>query len=208
MNIQGQITSQEVMRELLRINNGHGDPHRDQKNNHIVMDEPEEEFDFDLLFWIFGLDHDNLLTGEDTIHSQTINQDPRELDMITRFWGEPHRGSDFETDETSEETNSEPVYVPSKPRSAPKKHFVDEHREALINGVTQVAPILDSLMSADLLTYEDRATILMEGTSYAQMRKLYYGYVRTWNKAQKDVLYEALKRNNRVLVDNLQRGQP
>ncbi|XP_073491985.1 NACHT, LRR and PYD domains-containing protein 1b allele 3-like [Aquarana catesbeiana] len=91
--------------------------------------------------------------------------------------------------------------------SIPKKHFVDELREALINGVTLVAPILDSLMSAGLLTYEECETIMNERTSFDQMRRLYH-YARVWNDTQNNVFYEALKKHNRVLVDNLENPQP
>ncbi|XP_018428039.1 PREDICTED: apoptosis-associated speck-like protein containing a CARD [Nanorana parkeri] len=72
--------------------------------------------------------------------------------------------------------------------SRPKIHFVDQHREALIKGVALVDPILDSLMSANLLTYEDYSTIRREGTSYAQMRMLFYKYVCSWEEPQKDLL--------------------
>lgn len=84
---------------------------------------------------------------------------------------------------------------------------MDEHLEALIYGVSLVAPILDSLMSAGLLTYEERETIMNEGTTFDQMRRLYY-YARIWNDTQKDEFYKALKKHNHVLLENLERPQP
>ncbi|XP_018428040.1 PREDICTED: apoptosis-associated speck-like protein containing a CARD [Nanorana parkeri] len=92
---------------------------------------------------------------------------------------------------------------PPQSASSHKMHFVDQHREALIKGVALVDPILDSLMSANLLTYEDYSTIRREGTSYAQMRMLFYKYVCSWEEPQKDVLNNALKKNNRILMENL-----
>ncbi|XP_077303454.1 apoptosis-associated speck-like protein containing a CARD isoform X2 [Lithobates pipiens] len=94
----------------------------------------------------------------------------------------------------------------SSPCSGPKQHFVDEHREALISGVSLVEPILDSLMTAKLLEYEDYETITREGTSYAQMRKLYIKYVKSWKDPQKDIFKNALRKANHILVENLEKS--
>lgn len=90
--------------------------------------------------------------------------------------------------------------------SGPKEHFVDKHRAALISGVSLVEPILDSLMSAKLLKYEDYETITGEGTSYAQMRKLYNKYVKSWEDPQKDIFKNALRDSDRILVENLEKS--
>ncbi|KAM5151912.1 apoptosis-associated speck-like protein containing a CARD [Mantella aurantiaca] len=90
--------------------------------------------------------------------------------------------------------------------SRSKKHFVDEHMKALIDKVSMVAPILDSLLSEDLLTYEEYETIRGEGTSYAQMRKLYAIKVKSWNDPQKDVFKKALRDADPILVKNLEQS--
>lgn len=70
-----------------------------------------------------------------------------------------------------------------------------------------VEPILDSLMSAKLLKYEDYETITGEGTSYAQMRKLYNKYVKSWEDPQKDIFKNALRDSDRILVEKLEKPQ-
>lgn len=83
---------------------------------------------------------------------------------------------------------------------------MDEHQEPLISGVSLVEPILDSLMSARLLECEDYETITKERTSYAQMRKLYMKYVKSWEDPQKDIFKNALRKANRILVENLEKS--
>ncbi|KAM5151698.1 NACHT, LRR and PYD domains-containing protein 1a allele 5-like [Mantella aurantiaca] len=58
----------------------------------------------------------------------------------------------------------------SEPR--PQVSFVDKHREALIDRITNVAPILDALLSKNLLTSEDNDIILAESIPQNRMRKL------------------------------------
>nr|XP_032636750.1 uncharacterized protein LOC116825118 isoform X2 [Chelonoidis abingdonii] len=81
-------------------------------------------------------------------------------------------------------------------------HFVDQHREQLIQRVTLVEGILDKLLG-DVLDTEQYLTITAERTNPMKMRKL-YEFMVSWNKYCKDQLYEALKDKCKFLVADLE----
>ncbi|KAM5152454.1 apoptosis-associated speck-like protein containing a CARD [Mantella aurantiaca] len=92
--------------------------------------------------------------------------------------------------------------------SAPKPQvvsFVDKHREALIARIPNVAPILDALLSKDLLNIEENDIILAERISQDRMRKL-YECMRQWSLSNKHTLYEILKEKNRPLIEDLEQS--
>uniref|UniRef100_A0A8C0H294 Uncharacterized protein n=1 Tax=Chelonoidis abingdonii TaxID=106734 RepID=A0A8C0H294_CHEAB len=83
------------------------------------------------------------------------------------------------------------------------RHFVDRHREKLIQRrVTAVDSILDSLHGV-VLDPEQYQSIRAERTNPDKMRKL-YELVPSWNSGCKEKLYQALKDKHRHLVEQLE----
>ncbi|XP_065450299.1 uncharacterized protein LOC101950806 isoform X3 [Chrysemys picta bellii] len=80
-------------------------------------------------------------------------------------------------------------------------HFVDQHREQLIQRVTAVDGILDSL-HGPVLDTEQYQRVRAERTNPDKMRKL-YELVPSWNSDCKDKLYQALKDKHSHLVEEL-----
>ncbi|KAM7163182.1 uncharacterized protein RBU57_009008 isoform 2-T2 [Macrochelys suwanniensis] len=81
-------------------------------------------------------------------------------------------------------------------------HFVDRHREQLIQRVTLVEGVLDKLLG-NVLDSEQYLTITAERTNPMKMRKL-YEFMLSWNRYCKDQLYEALKDKCKFLVEDLE----
>ncbi|XP_075785174.1 uncharacterized protein LOC102458637 isoform X1 [Pelodiscus sinensis] len=81
-------------------------------------------------------------------------------------------------------------------------HFVDRHREQLIQRVTLVEGILDKLLGS-VLDHEQYQTILAERTNPMRMRKL-YEFMLSWNRYCKDQLYKALADKCKFLVADLE----
>ncbi|KAJ6652118.1 hypothetical protein lerEdw1_013158 [Lerista edwardsae] len=84
----------------------------------------------------------------------------------------------------------------------PALHFVDRHREELIQRTATVEGVLDMLYST-VLDDEQYQRIASRGTSQEKMREL-YSLMRCWDNSCKDRLYEALKAKNRFLVADLE----
>ncbi|XP_075037383.1 caspase recruitment domain-containing protein 8-like [Mixophyes fleayi] len=89
------------------------------------------------------------------------------------------------------------------PIHEPRKHFVIEQRETLINRISLVRPVLDELLGKNLLTYEQYDTIRSKPTPREQMRELYH-YVRSWGDTDMDVVYKSLTKYNFPLIQNLE----
>ncbi|XP_044870421.1 NACHT, LRR and PYD domains-containing protein 1b allele 2-like [Mauremys mutica] len=82
------------------------------------------------------------------------------------------------------------------------KHFVDQHREQLIQGVISVDGILDKLHGS-VVDEEQYQMVISGSTNPEKMRKL-YKLVPSWNTDCKDKLYQALKDTDRYLVKKLE----
>lgn len=80
---------------------------------------------------------------------------------------------------------------------------MDKHREALVQRCSLVNPILDCLISKNLLTSEEYDTIRAEKTAQNQMREL-YKFMRGWSDSDKHTLYVILKETNPRLIENLE----
>ncbi|XP_070267763.1 apoptosis-associated speck-like protein containing a CARD [Myotis yumanensis] len=86
--------------------------------------------------------------------------------------------------------------------SAP--HFVDRHREALIQRVTDVNGVLDALYGS-ILREEQYQAVRAEATNADKMRKL-FSFAPAWNLACKDRFLQALRVTQPYLVDDLERS--
>lgn len=85
---------------------------------------------------------------------------------------------------------------------AARQHFVDKHRIALINRVSLVNPILDVLLSKELLNDEKYAIVRAQSTSQEMLRKL-YEFMKSWGTSDKDIFFQALKDNDLPLIKDL-----
>ncbi|XP_072273268.1 NACHT, LRR and PYD domains-containing protein 1a allele 5-like isoform X2 [Pyxicephalus adspersus] len=83
-----------------------------------------------------------------------------------------------------------------------KAKFVDKHREQLIQWVSLVDPILDSLVAQELLNNEEYDTIRSKKTTQEQMREL-FRIIRGWGMTQKIKVCEALEEHNPTLIQHL-----
>uniref|UniRef100_A0A8C3SX33 Apoptosis-associated speck-like protein containing a CARD n=1 Tax=Chelydra serpentina TaxID=8475 RepID=A0A8C3SX33_CHESE len=88
----------------------------------------------------------------------------------------------------------------SDPKGVP--HFVDQHREELIQRVTAVDCILDKLYDS-VLNNEQCQRVKSESTNPDKMRKL-YELVVSWDNKCKNQFYDVLKTTHRHLVEELE----
>ncbi|XP_076398935.1 NACHT, LRR and PYD domains-containing protein 1b allele 3-like [Peromyscus maniculatus bairdii] len=81
------------------------------------------------------------------------------------------------------------------------QHFLDQHREQLVARVTSVDPLLDKLHGL-VLNEEDYEAVRAEATNQGKMRKL-FSLSRSWTRANKDQVYQALKETHPHLIREL-----
>ncbi|XP_078147683.1 NACHT, LRR and PYD domains-containing protein 1 homolog isoform X2 [Centroberyx gerrardi] len=83
------------------------------------------------------------------------------------------------------------------------EHFVDRHRTALIDRVTNPAPILDRLKDRELISDESCDAARAKTTSQDQMRAI-FKFLRSAGTKGKDALYEILKKKYKILISELE----
>uniref|UniRef100_A0A803Y8H8 Uncharacterized protein n=1 Tax=Meleagris gallopavo TaxID=9103 RepID=A0A803Y8H8_MELGA len=81
-------------------------------------------------------------------------------------------------------------------------HFVEQHREQLIQRVTSVSTVLDRLYG-HVLSNEQYQRIRAMPTMQEQMRLL-YSFTPSWDVTCKDLFLDALKDTNSHLIQDLQ----
>ncbi|XP_037532470.1 apoptosis-associated speck-like protein containing a CARD [Nematolebias whitei] len=84
-----------------------------------------------------------------------------------------------------------------------EEHFVDKHRDQLIQRVSNVSAILDQLLKEKVITDEIYDDIRSKPTSVAKMREIYTGPMKG-GKCCKDVLYKILKNLEPFLIADLE----
>ncbi|XP_033024256.1 COPII coat assembly protein SEC16-like [Lacerta agilis] len=89
-----------------------------------------------------------------------------------------------------------------QPPNSSDVHFIERHREALIQRTTPVEPVLDKLYGS-VLTHEQYQKITAKETNPEKMREL-YKLMPSWDLRCKNMLYEALKAKNPHLVKDLE----
>nr|XP_032640918.1 NACHT, LRR and PYD domains-containing protein 1-like [Chelonoidis abingdonii] len=82
-----------------------------------------------------------------------------------------------------------------------EEHFIDQHREQLIQRVRQVDGVLDKLYNT-VLDNEQYQSIRAERTDPEKMRKL-FDLLPSWNRACKDQLYQVLEAKQKFLIQEL-----
>lgn len=91
------------------------------------------------------------------------------------------------------------------PSGAPARqgHFVDRHRNDLIDNVSNMNPILDHLFQEGVLQPEQYDEVMEIKTTQNQMRFLFRGPLKSGDRS-KNVLMDALKKNQPYLIKELE----
>ncbi|XP_071325157.1 uncharacterized protein [Trachinotus anak] len=84
---------------------------------------------------------------------------------------------------------------------AADQHFVDRHQLALIDRVTNVAPILDELLAKKVIGRERYEEIRKLPTTYAKIREIYPSIEAS--DTCKDIFYEILTRHEKYLIEDI-----
>ncbi|XP_077118591.1 uncharacterized protein LOC143774712 [Ranitomeya variabilis] len=82
-------------------------------------------------------------------------------------------------------------------------HFMEKHMAALIQRTASIRPVMDNLLSQNVLTQEQYDTVRSRTPDQEAMRQL-YEYMRSWSYIEKDKFYEAVKKHNRHLITDLE----
>ncbi|NP_001297954.1 apoptosis-associated speck-like protein containing a CARD [Esox lucius] len=85
----------------------------------------------------------------------------------------------------------------------PGQHFVDLYRKDLIERVSQVDPILDSLLQRKVIQQSAYSDVRSERTSQKRMRELYEGPVKGFGVSGKDIFLEILTEHEPYLISDL-----
>ncbi|XP_071376413.1 apoptosis-associated speck-like protein containing a CARD [Centroberyx affinis] len=81
-----------------------------------------------------------------------------------------------------------------------EEHFVDKHRDELIQKVRMVATILDKLLTKKVIKQEGYNKVSSKSTTQDQMREL-YNLLNA--KKGKDIFYDILEQEENLLIDEL-----
>ncbi|KAM5151696.1 uncharacterized protein ACMZJ9_009938 [Mantella aurantiaca] len=82
-------------------------------------------------------------------------------------------------------------------------HFVDKHRTALIERLSNIDSVLDDLLGQSLLTQEQYENIRKREPHQEKMRQLYQ-YETSWGITDKEKFFQAILRCNMPLVSDLE----
>ncbi|KPP57859.1 Apoptosis-associated speck-like protein containing a CARD-like [Scleropages formosus] len=86
------------------------------------------------------------------------------------------------------------------------RHFVDYHRNALIQRVCQVDSILDCLLEKDIVNQESYSFIRAQSTEQMKMRELFSGPLNSCGNKGKDEFYFILEKQQPHLIEDLKRS--
>ncbi|XP_069623597.1 uncharacterized protein [Ranitomeya imitator] len=81
-------------------------------------------------------------------------------------------------------------------------HFVDRHRDAIINQTLDIIPFFEHLLTARLLILEQFHTLCHIKSSQEALRQLYV-YMESWSNRDKEKFIEALSIHNMSLIRDL-----
>ncbi|XP_035810657.1 apoptosis-associated speck-like protein containing a CARD isoform X2 [Amphiprion ocellaris] len=91
----------------------------------------------------------------------------------------------------------------SQSASTDDMHFVDKHRGALIQRVSNIDSILDDLLEKKVINQEAYTKIRLIATPQEKMRALYEGPLKA-AKACKDIFYQILQKHEEYLIKELE----
>nr|XP_046191874.1 apoptosis-associated speck-like protein containing a CARD [Oncorhynchus gorbuscha] len=83
------------------------------------------------------------------------------------------------------------------------KHFVDHHRTALIDRVSQVEPLLDRLLEKGIITQNTYSDVKANRTTQSKMRELYDGPLKACGPKGKDIFLDILMELESFLISDL-----
>nr|ACO07786.1 Apoptosis-associated speck-like protein containing a CARD [Oncorhynchus mykiss] len=83
------------------------------------------------------------------------------------------------------------------------KHFVDHHRTALIDRVSQVEPLLDRLLERGIITQNAYSDVKANRTTQNRMRELYDGPLKACGPKGKDIFLDILMEMEPFLISDL-----
>ncbi|KAK3541422.1 hypothetical protein QTP86_025566 [Hemibagrus guttatus] len=81
--------------------------------------------------------------------------------------------------------------------------FIDQHTDMLIQRACTVEPILDKLLSVKVINDEEYQDIQVEKTPQKQMRALLMGPMRSRGDSAKQILYNTLKEQQPLMMEDL-----
>ncbi|XP_027016852.2 apoptosis-associated speck-like protein containing a CARD [Tachysurus fulvidraco] len=81
--------------------------------------------------------------------------------------------------------------------------FIDQHKDTLIQRASCVEPILDKLLSMEIISDEEYQNIKSEKTSQKQMRALLMEPMRSRGDRAKQILYNILKEQQKFMMIDL-----
>ncbi|XP_068099984.1 uncharacterized protein [Hyperolius riggenbachi] len=153
------------------------------------------------------LDHlleKNLLTHEqyDAVCSKSSSQEKMmKLLHYARGWSNPDKDILYEL---LKDHNEELIqYLAHRDKLSNLNHFVDRHRESLIQQGDCVNAVLHGLLRKKLLTQEQYDAMRSLSTSQKKMQQL-YSYIGGWKNSYKDMFYDILKKHNARLIQDLE----
>lgn len=85
--------------------------------------------------------------------------------------------------------------------------FVDKHRVELIQRVKNISPILDGLLSYDVINEESYDEIMSIPNSQEKMRALFSGPLESSGVQGKEIFYKILNKNEPYLIEELKRTE-
>ncbi|XP_038849035.1 apoptosis-associated speck-like protein containing a CARD [Salvelinus namaycush] len=83
------------------------------------------------------------------------------------------------------------------------KHFVDHHRTALIDRVSQVEPLLDRLLDKGIITQNAYSEVRANRTNQKKMRELFDGPLKACGPKGKDIFLDILMDLEPFLISHL-----
>ncbi|XP_040208026.1 NACHT, LRR and PYD domains-containing protein 3-like [Rana temporaria] len=134
-----------------------------------------------------------------------VDRNAKELSLSISLMGsdDPLWKGDITEGDLKEMQSSACASVLSSVGSSPSgKHFVDEHREKLIQKVSNVKQVVDKLKDLDLLNDELYDIVISKETSQDQMREI-FRVARSWGDDGKDNLLDVLKKTNKQLINDI-----
>ncbi|XP_014020927.1 apoptosis-associated speck-like protein containing a CARD isoform X1 [Salmo salar] len=100
-------------------------------------------------------------------------------------------------------TSGDAMTSATGPKLNKDKHFVDHHRTALIDRVSQVEPLLDRLQDRGIITPNTYSEVRANKTNQKKMRELFDGPLKACGSKGKDIFLDILMELEPFLIRDL-----